>query len=171
MFDDTRRKIYCVPPREVADTWKGKPIMTKWFEDLYSVLNSLGLCFMPGGLHLAWGPTYLSRMLSACIGKDITPQGIMMLGEKNFTLLKVYNVRQGLSRKDDTWSNRFYEEPLPSGPSKGAILSRIEMDQFLEEYYELRGWDRRTGIPTREKLIELGLNDIASELVELNKIR
>jgi aldehyde:ferredoxin oxidoreductase len=171
MFDDVRLKIYCVPPREVADTWKGKPFMTKWFEDLYSVLNSLGLCFMPAGLHLAWGPTYLSKMLSACIDKDITPQGIMMLGEKIFTLLKVYNVRQGLSRKDDTWSDRFYEEPLPSGPSKGAILSRIEMDQFLEEYYELRGWDKRTGIPTREKLIELGLNDIASELVELNKIR
>ena len=50
-------------------------------------------------------------------------------------------------------------EPLPEGPAKGAVLSRNTINQLLDEYYELRGWDKRSGIPTEEKLIELGLGD------------
>ena len=69
-----------------------------------------------------------------------------------------------------TWPDRFYEEPLPEGPSKGAVLSRDVMERLLDEYYELRGWDKRTSFATREKLVELGLNDVADELLELGKL-
>ena len=89
-----------------------------------------------------------------------TPQDIMMLGEKMFTLLKAYTVRQGLSRKDDVWPRRFYTEPLPEGPAKGAVLSRNSVEQLLDEYYELRGWDKTLGIPSRDTMIRLGLHDI-----------
>jgi len=90
----------------------------------------------------------------------------MQFGEKVFTLLKAYTVRQGLTRKDDTWPDRFYTEPLPEGPAKGAVLSRDEIEQLLDEYYELRGWDKTRGIPTKEKLIQLGLRDIADSLLQ-----
>jgi aldehyde:ferredoxin oxidoreductase len=162
MFDEVKAKIYAVPPEKIADTWEGKPLMCKWFEDLYSLVNGLGLCFFPVGFRLAWGPTYLSRLFSACTGWETTPQDIMKFGEKIFTLLKVYAVRQGLTRKDDTWPDRFYEEPLPEGPAKGTVLSRDEIERLLDEYYELRGWDKGLGIPTREKLVEVGLHDIAN---------
>ena len=125
---------------------------------------------MPAGFRLALGPTYYAKLFSACTGWDTTPQDIMRFGEKVFNLLKAYTVRQGLTRKDDTWPDRFFTEPLPEGPTKGAVLSREEMDGLLDEYYELRGWDKRTGLPTEEKLVELGLGDIAKELVELGKL-
>lgn len=170
MFEDVKEKIYSVSPQELPYTWEGKPLLCRWFEDLYSAANALGLCFFPFGFRLALGPTHLSKLFSACTGRDTTPQDIMMFGERTFTLLKAYPVRQGLTRKDDHWPDRFYTEPLPEGPAKGAVLSRETIDELLDEYYELRGWDKRAGVPTAKKLTELGLGDIASELVKLGKI-
>ncbi|MBI4333336.1 MAG: aldehyde ferredoxin oxidoreductase family protein [Chloroflexi bacterium] len=172
MAGDAKAKIYeGVSAREVADTWTGKPLMSTWFEDLYSVANSLGVCFFPIGFVLALGPAYLSRLFSACTGIETTPQELMKSGERVFTLFKAYSVREGLTRKDDAWPDRFYREPLPEGPARGAVLSREAVGRLLDEYYELRGWEKESGVPTRQKLNELGLHDIADELVRLELIR
>jgi len=168
MFEDVKKKIYGgVPAEKLPSTWEGKPLMCKWFEDLYSALNALGLCFMPSGFNLAVGPTHLSRLLSAMTGRDITPEEMMTAGEKVFTLLKMYTVRQGLTRRDDAFPERFYSEPLPEGPSNGAVVPRETIGRLLGEYYELRGWDKSTGIPTEQKLAELGLEDMARDLPKL----
>ncbi|MBI4332662.1 MAG: aldehyde ferredoxin oxidoreductase family protein [Chloroflexi bacterium] len=171
MFDDVKARIYNAPPQEVPHTWEGKPAMCKWFEDLYSAINSLGLCFFTAGSCIAFGPTYLSKLFAACTGRDTSPEDIMKAGERVLTLLKAYIVRDGLTKKDDCWPDRFYEEPLPEGGAKGAVLSRETMDRLLEEYYALRGWERETGLPTARKLTELGLGDIANELVQRGKLR
>ena len=170
MFEEIKAGIYRVPPEEIADTWDGKPLLCRWFEDLYSIANGLGFCFFPAGFRLALGPTHYAALFSACTGRDITPQNIMEYGEKLLTLLKVYAVRQGFTRQDDTWPDRFFEEPLPEGPAKGAILSRAEINQVLDEYYQLRGWDKDSGLPAHEKLVDLGLRDIADELRTLGKL-
>ena len=81
IFEDVKKKIYCVPMSQLGDTWAGKPVMTKWFEDLYSVCNSLGVCFFPAGFKLALGPTHYSKMYSACTGRMIPPPELMKLGE------------------------------------------------------------------------------------------
>jgi aldehyde:ferredoxin oxidoreductase len=56
--------------------------------------------------------------------------------------------KEGLTRKDDVLPERFFTEPIPEGPDKGAVLSRKEVEDTLDEYYELRGWDKATGLPT-----------------------
>jgi aldehyde:ferredoxin oxidoreductase len=86
-------------------------------------------------------------------------------------LLKAYTIREGLTRKDDRWPARFFSEPLPEGPAKGAVLSRDEIDRLLDEYYELRGWDKESGLPNKHKLIELGLDDVADDLIKRGKLR
>jgi len=171
MFEDVKEKIYSgvpLPPQELYSTWEGKPMMGKWFEDLVSVFNSLVVCFFAGATII--GPTHLAKLYSACTGWDTTPQEMMRLGERVFNLLKAYTVRQGLSRKDDYLPDRFYTEPLPEGPAKGAVLSRGKIDQLLDEYYGLRGWDKESSFPTQEKLVELGLVDIANDLLERGKL-
>jgi aldehyde:ferredoxin oxidoreductase len=170
MFEDVKKRIYAMPPEEVSSTWEGKALMCKWFEDLTSACNGLGLCFFPASFNLAWGPTHLARLLSACTGWDTTPQDIMKTGEKLFTVLKAYTVRQGLTKQDDIWPDRFFEEPLTDGNAKGAVLSREMIGILLDEYYGLRGWDVGTGLPTRECLIEFGLDDIAEDLSRLGKL-
>jgi aldehyde:ferredoxin oxidoreductase len=170
MFDEVKAEIYNMPPEKVQGTWQGKAMMCKWFEDLYSICNALGFCFFTVGSRLAWGPTYISKLFSACTGRDTTPQDMMVIGEKVFTLLKAYTIREGFTRKDDALPERFYREPMPEGPAKGAVLSREEVEHVLDEYYDLRGWDKTTGLPTWKKLSDLGLQDLADDLQRLEKI-
>jgi aldehyde:ferredoxin oxidoreductase len=73
-------------------------------------------------------------------------------------------VREGFTRADDTLPERLLTEPLKAGASKGHFISKEELAQMLDEYYTARGWDLNTGAPTREKLIELGLEYAADTL-------
>ena len=71
---------------------------------------------------------------------------------------RCFNVREGISRKDDKLPKRLME-PLKTGPTKGQKVENL--DAMLDEVYEALGWDKATGKPTKEKLKELGLDDVA----------
>jgi aldehyde:ferredoxin oxidoreductase len=86
-----------------------------------------------------------------------------MIGERIITLARAFNVREGISRKDDTLPERFFEEPIPEGPSKGMVINKEKFMTILDEYYDLMGWDKN-GIPTKTKLMELGLADVTDEI-------
>jgi aldehyde:ferredoxin oxidoreductase len=80
----------------------------------------------------------------------------MKLGERTITLKRTVSVREGISRKDDRLPDRFFE-PLEGGRLEGKALERRELESALDLYYDMMGWDRQTGVPTRGKLAELGL--------------
>jgi aldehyde:ferredoxin oxidoreductase len=130
--------------------------MVKWFEDLFSIVNALGVCIFPAD-KLALGPTDYAEMFSAFVEEEIGPEELTMIGERIFNLQRLFNMREGVTRKDDSWPDRFFEEPLMEGPSRGAILSRETVENVLDEYYDTRGWNRLTGAPTRDTLRRLGL--------------
>jgi aldehyde:ferredoxin oxidoreductase len=167
MPEAVKKVIYGVPVAKIPDTWEGKALMAKYFEDIFSFLNAAGVCIFVSGKS-ALGPTHLARLLSACTGSPCSPGDIQRFGERVFTLLKVYSLRQGLTRKDDTWPERFFTEPLAGVPRQQAVLNRDQISDLLDEYYILRGWDVTTGLPTLEKLNELGLQNIAAHLQENN---
>jgi aldehyde:ferredoxin oxidoreductase len=70
-----------------------------------------------------------------------------------------------MTRADDTLPERILTEPIKGGASEGHFISREELDLMLDEYYAARGWNVKTGAPTKEKLDELGLGYVADELV------
>ena len=76
------------------------------------------------------------------------------VGERITNLERMFNVREGFGRKDDVFPKRLTDEPMPAGPSAGQVF---EIEPLLESYYKARGWDAKTGIPTKAKLNELGL--------------
>jgi aldehyde:ferredoxin oxidoreductase len=80
----------------------------------------------------------------------------MKLGERTITIKRVVSVRQGVSRKDDRLPGRFFE-PLEGGLLKGKALDRNEFETALDMYYDMMGWNRKTGVPRPGKLVELGL--------------
>jgi aldehyde:ferredoxin oxidoreductase len=88
----------------------------------------------------------------------------MTIGERMNNLCRCFNVREGITRKDDYLPRRFMEEPLPDGPSRGQRITNEELQRMLDDYYDLRGWNRNTGIPSNEKLSELGLEKAAKTL-------
>ena len=158
-----------VPERELLDYGLSKARIAKIAGDLWSTANSLPVCFFdiyPGGgiEHMT-----LLGILNAATGWNMTMKEYMQLGERALNLTRAFNAREGLTRKDDQLPKRLME-PLPDGTFAGKPLTQEMLDGMLDNYYELRGWDRKTGIPTRAKLEEMGLKFVADELEKLRKL-
>jgi len=173
MFDEIKEEVYGSPPRlELLEgtTTQGKPALTKWYGELASVINSIGVClFLVQKFNLV-GPTHLAKLYSSCTGWDMTPREIMKAGERIYNLMKSYIVREGMTRQDDDWPARFYEEPIQGGRAEGAVLSRDDVNKLLDKFYDKMGWDKKTGVPTRDKLLKLDLSDVASDLASRGKL-
>ena len=86
-------------------------------------------------------------------------------GERMSNLARLFNIREGLTRKDDTLPYRVMHDPIPEGVSKGSYVPQEELDLMLDAYYEARGWNQE-GVPGMAKLEELGLTDYASIIEE-----
>jgi aldehyde:ferredoxin oxidoreductase len=75
-----------------------------------------------------------------------------------------------MSREDDFPPRRFREEEVKSGPYKGFKIEENKYNEMLDEFYELWGWDKKTGMQTRTGLEKLGLKDIAKKLSKCGKL-
>ncbi|UCE74017.1 MAG: hypothetical protein JSV56_13515, partial [Methanomassiliicoccales archaeon] len=85
-------------------------------------------------------------------------------GDRIINLERAINTRIGIRRKDDTLPQRFMKDPLPSGPAKGETFQKKQLDKMVDNYYELRGWDKATGLHLKDKLSELDMKDVLSDL-------
>jgi aldehyde:ferredoxin oxidoreductase len=103
-------------------------------------------------------------MLEAALGEAWDAAKLKTLGERVWNQIRLFNLREGFTRADDTLPKRFTEEPLPEGPYAGAKITLEDLDQLLDDYYAFRGWDKE-GRPTADKLKELGLENMPT-LVE-----
>jgi aldehyde:ferredoxin oxidoreductase len=102
--------------------------------------------------------------MEAVTGLSFTPEEVMQAGERVNNLARAFNAREGFTRADDTLPERLMTEPLKAGASKGQVLSKEDLDTMLDEYYTLRGWEVKTGAPTRAKLTDLRLEYVADAL-------
>lgn len=78
--------------------------------------------------------------------------GLMEAGERVFNLEKMFNLREGFSREDDSLPERFFAEAFTLGPKKGAKLDRQEFNELMDSFYAESQWDKKTTRPTDEKL-------------------
>jgi len=106
-------------------------------------------------------------MFSAVIGWEFTENDMQVLADRVASLIKVYNLREGMTRANETLAPRSFHLEA-TGPTKGSTFTRGMLDSMLDEYYALRGWDQE-GIPTPETLGKLGLKDIAERYQEWKK--
>lgn len=129
---------------------KDKAQWDKTFQDLTAVVDSSGLCLFNT---FAFGIDEIAEYLKAATGIQIDNQELMKTGERIWNLERLFNLKAGLTFRDDTLPERLLKEPVKSGPAKGRV---VELDRMLPEYYKLRGWNNE-GVPTENKLKELGL--------------
>ena len=134
---------------------EGKGYLVKWSEDHRAVADSLEVCKFIVRTALI-RPVWMARYLQAVTGWNISEDELMTIGERIVNVERLFNLRQGLTRKDDTLSERFLKEPIPSGPTKGRML---DLEPMLDEYYKARGWDIETGRLSKATAVRLGLND------------
>jgi aldehyde:ferredoxin oxidoreductase len=162
------QEIFGIPIPWEVDRFalEGKGKLTKWNQDVRAATTDCPtMCAFL--LDMAFAGTCLQNtatLMEAVTGMSYTPEEVERVGERINNLAKVFNVREGLSRADDTLPERLMTEPLKAGASKGQMISRADLDVMLDEYYRERGWDVETGVPTRAKLAELRLDYVADSL-------
>lgn len=113
--------------------------------------DNTGICLFVGA---AGGPLEsLVPCTSAATGIDYTIDDFVTIGERTWNLERLFNLKAGLTKADDNLPKRLLKEAHVEGPSAGVT---VQLDQMLPVYYKERGWDAE-GVPTPEKLAELGL--------------
>jgi aldehyde:ferredoxin oxidoreductase len=104
----------------------------------------------------------LPAIYSAATGIEVTGEDLLHVAERITNVERAYNARLGLTREHDAMPPRWTEDPLPSGPKAGAIYDILE--PMKDAWYEIHGWDIETGRPRYNKLVDMGLADIARDL-------
>ncbi|PKO12494.1 MAG: aldehyde ferredoxin oxidoreductase [Chloroflexi bacterium HGW-Chloroflexi-10] len=155
-------EVFGVPEKIDPLTTERKPELIMRFEDAFAVVDATGICVFLSVRYMfdpkveLW-PTPLAEIMRYATGEDYTPETLLRAGERIFNLERLFLLRAGFTGADDTLPERMLKEPLPEGPAKGYV---VQLDRMLPEFYKVRGWDSN-GVPTPEKLKELGLTEYA----------
>jgi aldehyde:ferredoxin oxidoreductase len=125
------------------------------------VFDAIGGCKFMGILLTAED---IVELIVSATGWNLTVEEFRTSGERIYNLTRAFCVREGIRREHDVLPGRLMEDPLPDGPAQGMVNDRETMEMMKDAYYELRGWDSATGIPTPEKLLELNLDWLVADL-------
>ncbi len=130
-------------------------------ENALTVLDAVGGCKFMGILLTAED---IVNLIANATGWEFGVQEFRKSGERIYNLVRAFCVREGIDRDRDLLPGRLMQDPLPSGPAEGMVIERDKLERMKDAYYEFRGWDLATGIPTPDKLRELGLEELIPDL-------
>ena len=131
-------------------TLEGKALWAKGFQDLTAVIDSLGQCLFTS---FAFNADDYRDEYNVVAGTEWTTEQLLTAGERIWNLERLFNLRAGIGKEQDTLPKRLLTEPVTEGPAKGQVHRLAEL---LPEYYKERGWSP-DGVPTKEKLAALSL--------------
>jgi aldehyde:ferredoxin oxidoreductase len=128
-------------------------------QQFYSFLDTASLCqFVWGPAWSLYGPQEAVDFVRAVTGwADFDVDELMEIGERRLNLMRAFNAREGIGRREDRLPDKFFRPLTGTGPTAGVALDRAEIEGALDEYYRLAGWDGSTGNPTPDTLARLGL--------------
>ncbi len=166
--EELLEEIYGGPVSSEFTSYEGKSRMVWWQELLYAVIDSLGLCKFQTVFCAVHAPKFeeWANLIHYATGMEFSKEELMTIGERIYTVERMFNVREGFSRKDDILPERYFKEPTPLGLPivRGKKINREKFERMLDEYYELHGWDEN-GVPTGKTLKKLSLDEEPSHLL------
>jgi len=133
-----------------------KALLTLW-----SAADALDLCIFAIAPTRVLTLAEVAQMVAAITGWETSSHEIMRLGERRLHLMRLYNLREGLSAADDTLPARFFDDPIPTGQWAGTRLDRQQFDDAIRTFYRMMGWDD-SGQPLLETLIDCHLSQSCS---------
>jgi len=146
-------EIFAAPKKIDRFTVAGKPDLLVLKQNQKAIEDSLVICAFAGW---ALGLDYYARFMKAISGIEYDVMKLLEIGERIYNLERIFNIREGLGKKDDNLPPRFTKVPLKDGISKGHV---VPLEKMLEQYYYVRGWDK-DGVPKPELLKKLGIKHI-----------
>lgn len=146
----TSPEILGIPEKLDNLATDGKADWVKAFQDLTAAVDSAGICLFTT---FALGAPEVAAQLTAATGVEYTAEDVLLAGERIWNLERLFNLKSGLTKEDDTLPPRILQEPLQYGPNRGQVN---RLGDMLPEYYRVRSWDSE-GVPTAECLAKLSL--------------
>ncbi|MHA2391786.1 MAG: aldehyde ferredoxin oxidoreductase family protein [Promethearchaeota archaeon] len=166
--EDFLKEIYGAPISSDYRSYDGKENMVWWQELLYAVTDSLGICKYQTVFLAVHAPKWdeFSKLISLATGMKYTKAQLMEVGERIYTIERMFNNREGFSRKDDILPERYFKEATPIGLPrvKNMKIDKIKFERMIDKYYKLHGWDIN-GVPTEETLQKLGITKERSYII------
>jgi aldehyde:ferredoxin oxidoreductase len=158
-----REKIYGKGISPDPASYRGKEKSVYFSDNIFAVIDSLGMCkFICHGFNSPHfvDYTWMKKLIHAASGWRMSEDYLREVGKRVIDIERMFNNREGITRKDDTLPKRYFDDPMPLKIAKGHHIDRDEFDKMLSRYYRLRGWDKNGVVrPTRRKELEkLGVN-------------
>lgn len=155
-------------------TYEGKPELVKWHEQYSAAINCLGMCYYTSYWACldAFSPDDYAKLFQLTTGVSMSGDEFMRIGLKVHNIEKAFNtLHAGFTKKDDFPPERYLNEELSVGPMKGEKLDKEKWSKALDRYYEIHGWDIKSGWQKRETLEKLELKSVADKLSIYGKLR
>jgi aldehyde:ferredoxin oxidoreductase len=155
--------VYDGPITNRYTEYEGKPRMVMWQELCYMTAESLGICkyhtvFLSPN-HPAFGE--FSKLIKLNTGLEFGEMDLWNCADRCYTIERLFNLREGLTRADDMLPSRYFDEPTKLGlpMARGKRIDREKFEAMLDEYYQLHEWDEK-GVPTPQLLKRLAISDL-----------
>lgn len=170
---EVSEKLFGVSTAYMPTEYEGKGKLVAWFSHFKAAIDALGACYFT-----SWwtspefcGPDEYAEALSAAGGREISREELMKVGQRIYNVEKAFNtLHAGFSRGDDYPPQIYMKEPIKSGMYKGELISEEGHEKMLNEFYEVNGWDKKTGWQTKVTLDEVGLPEVAARLKERSRL-
>ncbi|MBE9502334.1 MAG: aldehyde ferredoxin oxidoreductase, partial [Chloroflexi bacterium] len=147
-----------LPPFD-PQSYTGRAEAHKVASHLFHVMQCAGLCMFG---YMSMDVNSVPKFLNLVTGWDYGIDDLLKIGERIANIRQAFNIREGISMRDFKMPNRVLgHPPLEAGPTAGR---EVDIETLLREYLAAMDWDPETGKPSRRKLLELGLKDVAEAL-------
>lgn len=155
------RALGILEPLPIHDLSPAKVRLLNYMINIRSLMNCLVFCqFIPFSLD------QLTDLVQGVTGWNTSVFELLKVGERGRNMIQAFNVREGLKRETDALPNRFFKPSLNGVDGKVMPLDPKKMEDAISLYYEMLGWDSKTGVPREGKLHELGLGWVNEELMK-----
>ena len=145
------RAFGILDPLPSNDLGPAKVRLAKEMHQWRLFLDSVSICSF-----VRWNYNQVIDMVRATTGWNTSLAEASMVGERIVTMARAFNMREGLTAADDQLPKRFFS-PTPRGALKETAIDPAAMHKAIHTFYRMMGWNDQTGVPTAEKMQELGI--------------
>ena len=143
--------------------YKGKARMVLWQEHNYMAVDCLGVCKYHTVFLSRNHPTFgeFEKLIYLNTGLELSKMDLWDSAERCYTIERLFNLREGMTRKDDWLPDRYFDEPTRLGLPvvKGKKIDRKKFKTMIDEYYRLHEWNRN-GVPTKKLMKRLDISNL-----------
>jgi len=163
------KELFDIEDISVPTNYNNKAELVVWQEKYKAIIDIMGICILPtmwDDVNL-FQPNDILDFYYLTTGESVSVKELFKVGEKIQNLEKVFNIlHANFSRLDDLPPKKLVELPVTEGIYKGKKIDIKKWNKMLDKYYVLHKWDKKTGIPTKKGLYELGLSKLVDILGE-----